>query len=98
MKVIVLCDLLIFGDPTEGLKPSQLALLPFYTGAPLFDDASAATSQPSDNRQQAIVFYWSSAIDADRATIHFRLARLRVRIQLEASLRRCSAKPEFGVV
>ncbi|WP_166507019.1 hypothetical protein [Frigidibacter mobilis] len=98
MKVIVLCDFLFSGDATEGLKLSQLALLPFYTGAPLFDNASAATSQSSDNRQQAIVFYWSSANDADRATIHFRRARLRVRIQLEAFLRRCSAKPELGVV
>ncbi|MGX9847306.1 hypothetical protein [Limimaricola litoreus] len=57
----MLCDLLFSGDATEGLEPSQLALLPFYTGAPLFDDASAATSQFSDNRQQAIVFCWSSA-------------------------------------
>lgn len=56
----MLCDLLFSGDATEGLELSQLALF-FYTGAPLFDDASAATSQSGDNRQQAIVFCWSSA-------------------------------------
>jgi hypothetical protein len=32
-----------------------------FSGAPLFDDASAATNQSSVNRQHEIVSYWSSA-------------------------------------
>jgi len=43
------------------LEPLQRALLAFYTGALLFDDASAATSKSSVNRLHEIVFYWSSA-------------------------------------
>ncbi|MBY6143328.1 hypothetical protein KUW09_04705 [Mameliella alba] len=61
MKVIVLYDLHFFGDAIGRLEPLQRAHLAFYTGAPLFDDFCAVTTQPIDNRQHEILFYPSPA-------------------------------------